>query len=64
MKNLITPRVRRSQRELLMALADAIDDCGLSRAQAEAQLSGLFCDVWNEAEELARRLPGLPLRRG
>jgi hypothetical protein len=55
--NILTPRVRRAQFELLEALKESLESAGLTRVQAEARLSALMADVWCEAEQVAARLP-------
>lgn len=60
---LLTPRLNGARRELLAALADAIAKTDIYRDQAEALLSGMVCDIWNEAEILAKRVPRPPVGR-
>jgi hypothetical protein len=53
-KRILTPQVRRAQRELITALSEsvqlAIQEAGLTRAEAEGNLSAVITDVWLEAE--------------
>ncbi len=59
-KTLITPRILRSQHELLSALSESLQTSGLYRDQAQAFLSGVLSDIWNEAEFIAKRLRRSP----
>ena len=54
---LSTDRVHSAKTELMHAVRDAVNDAGLHRGEAEAMLSVLFCDLWNQTEAM---LPGLP----
>jgi hypothetical protein len=55
--NILTPRVRRAQFELISALRESIESAGLDRTEAESKLSEIMADVWVAAEEVAARLP-------
>lgn len=56
-KRITTPRVLRAQRELLDALSESIKQSDFFREEAEAQLSSVMADVWNEAERRIKTLP-------
>jgi hypothetical protein len=47
---LLTPAARRLQHDLIQELAATAVSRGLTRAQAEASLSAVMCDVWNSVE--------------
>jgi hypothetical protein len=52
----LTPAARRLQHDLIQELAAAAVSRGLTRAQAEASLSAVMCDVWSVEMMLLSRL--------
>jgi len=57
--SLLTPRVRAAQYELISALKESVEESGLDRGQAEGKLSKVMAEIWNEAETITRRMPGI-----
>lgn len=55
-KELSSPRIRRSQYELLQAIDEELKASNLTHDQAEARLSALMSDIWNEADARLRAL--------
>jgi hypothetical protein len=51
----LTPRLYGARKEFLEALTEVIATSNICPDQAEGLLSGLVCDLWNEAELLAQR---------
>jgi hypothetical protein len=54
---ILTPRIRQAQFELIQAVGQSLETCGLLRDQAEGKTSALICDVWNEIDVYLKRLP-------
>jgi hypothetical protein len=54
---LSTARVISAKKELMLAVRDAVNGADLHRSEAEALLSGLFCDLWNQTERMLETLP-------
>lgn len=57
-KELSSPRIRRSQYELLQAIDEELKAkaSNLTHDQAQARLSALMSDIWNEADARLRSL--------
>jgi hypothetical protein len=61
-KKILTPQVLRAQHALISALSgsvkSAIQESGLTRAEAEGNLSAVMADVWLEVEQqIIREIP-------
>jgi hypothetical protein len=55
---LLTPAARRLSAELISELSTAAINKGMSRSQAEGQISGILCDIWNSVEsKVLAKLP-------
>jgi hypothetical protein len=64
-KRIVTPQVRKAQSDLIEALRgsvkSAVQESGLTRVEAEGNLSAVMADVWLEVE---RRIIAGSLRAG
>jgi len=61
-RRILTPEVRKAKQELLQALSSSvkleIQENGLTRAEAEGNLSAVISDLWMEVEQqIVRAVP-------
>jgi hypothetical protein len=56
--NILTPRVRSAQYELLTALAESVQQAGFERDVAQGKLSAVISEIWNEVEILIKAIAG------
>jgi hypothetical protein len=56
--NILTPRVRSAQYELLSALSESVQQAGFERDVAQGKLSAVISEIWNEVEIIIKAIAG------